>query len=108
MMGADGGIQIARALMARNWISAHDEAKDDRGVGVKLLKCSRNDVDAVKSKIAQIDGTWQCEVMSMDVGAETRLTSPTERLNASITKRSGSETVGLGVEATGFRFHDGG
>lgn len=108
MMGLDGGIQIARALMARNWISAHDEAKDDRGVGVKLLKCDRNDVDAVKRKIAQVDGAWQCEVMSMDVGAETTLTNRTERKSLKSPDCVNNEAVGLGVEATGFRFHDGG
>lgn len=108
MMGVDGGIQIAKALMARNWISAHDEAKDDRGVGVKLLKCDRNDVNAVKRRIAEIDGTWQCEVMSMDVGAEVRLTIPTERRNLKSIDYAGNKTVGLGVEATGFRFHDSG
>lgn len=107
-MGVDGGIQIAKALMARNWISAHDEAKDDRGVGVKLLKCDRNDVDAVNKRIAGIDGTWQCEVMSMDVGAEVRLTTPTERKNLKSADYTGTKAVGLGVEATGFRFHDGG
>lgn len=107
MMGADGGIPIARALMARNWISAHDEEKDDRGVGVKLLKCDRNNVDTVKRKIAQVDDRWQCEVVSMDVGAELTMTSPTERKDPITLTCSGSEAVGLGVEATAFRFHDG-
>lgn len=108
MMGVDNGIRIAEALMARNWISAHDEAKDDRGVGVKLLKCDRNDVDVVRRKLAQLDVSWQCNVMSMDVGAEVRLTIPTERKDPDSVHRSKCEAVGLGVGTTSFRFHDSG
>ncbi|MBA7492862.1 hypothetical protein ES702_03415 [subsurface metagenome] len=107
-MGVNGGIQIARALMAKNWISAHDEDKDNKGVGVKLLKCDRNDAYAVREKIAQIDGTWECEVISLDVGREVSLTSYAVQKDQKTSMCNGSEAVGLGVEVTGFRFHDGG
>lgn len=76
-MGVDSGMDIARALMARCWISAHDEVKDDRGVAVKLLKCDRNSAEMVQAKLAQVDDTWQCNVKSLDVGAEICLTAGT-------------------------------
>lgn len=107
-MGAEGGIQIAKALMARNWISAHDEAKDDRGVGVKLLKCDRTDVDSVQRKIALLDNTWRCNVVSLDVGASMTMTSSDGAKDLKMARHNNGEGLGLGVEATGFRFHDGG
>lgn len=108
MMGMDGGIEIARALMARNWISAHDEEKDDRGVGIKLLKCNRNSVDLVKQEIARVDNTWECEVRSLDVGTEVRLLSHSKRTDPTILTCSGGEAIGLGVDMAGFGCHDGG
>ena len=75
MMGVDSGLEIARALMARCWISAHDEVKDDRGVAVKLLKCDRNSAEMVQAKLAQLDDSWHCDVESLDVGAELCLTA---------------------------------
>src|SRR5207248_5725133 len=41
MMGSTGGVEIARGLMARCWLSAHDEAKDDRGLAVAKLVLAR-------------------------------------------------------------------
>lgn len=107
-MGVDGGIEIARALMAQNWISAHDEDKDNKGVGVKLLKCDRNDPETVRRKIAQVDNSWDCEVRSLDAGIEVTLTSYAGLKDSKTPTYSEGEAVGLGVEATGFRFHDGG
>ncbi|KAK5085840.1 hypothetical protein LTS08_006577 [Lithohypha guttulata] len=95
MMGAEGGIQIARTLMARCWISAHDEEKDDRGVAVKLLKCNRNNADMVRDKLASTEKGWDCDVRSLDVGEEILLVANPEQKGV-----GGDESgnIGLGVE----------
>lgn len=36
--GAPGGVELARLLRARNWIGAHDEVKDNRGVATSWLR----------------------------------------------------------------------
>jgi len=102
-MGVDGGLEIAKALMARCWISAHDEVKDDRGVAVKLLKCDRNSAKLVKSKIEQAEGGWECDVRSLDVGAEVRLRAGDGRR-----KKSNISGVGLGIGLPQIRFNDDG
>ena len=73
MKGMGGGIQIAKALMARYWISAHDEVKDDKGVAVKLLQCERNSAEMVKQKIAESEQDWNCRVHSLGVGEYVKL-----------------------------------
>ncbi|ETN39902.1 uncharacterized protein HMPREF1541_06128 [Cyphellophora europaea CBS 101466] len=77
MSGAAGGAKIARALMARCWISAHDEEKDDKGVSVKQLKVKRCQAEDVHKVLwAGDDGEWlkqkgwTCDVRSLDVGKE--------------------------------------
>ena len=77
MTGASGGLQIARALMARCWLSAHDELKDDQGVSVKQLKIKHLSADEVRrilwdgeeGKWLRQKG-WTCDVRSLDVGKE--------------------------------------
>lgn len=77
MSGAAGGAKIARALMARCWVSAHDEEKDDRGFSVKQLKIRRNQAEDVRKALwAGEDGAWlrqkgwTCDVRSLDPGKE--------------------------------------
>lgn len=101
-MGVDGGLEIARALMARCWISAHDEEKDDRGLAVKLLKCDRNNEHIVKDKLARAENAWDCDVRALDVGAEILLSTDPDR------KALAGSSAGLGVEIAQFRFHDAG
>lgn len=75
MMGVEGGLDIARTLMARCWISAHDEVKTDQGIAVKLLKCDRTPADVVKQRI-QLDPTpWSCDVYNLEVGKHVTLNS---------------------------------
>lgn len=105
MLGADSGIEIATALMARCWISAHDEVKDDKGVAVKLLKCDRHTADVVKERFRRVEAAWDCDVRSLDVGAEVRLTSEVRRGRV---REPASQPKGLGVEVAGFQFLDGG
>ena len=77
MAGATGGMQIARKLMARCWLSAHDEAKDDQGFSVKQLKVNRMAPDEVRKALwegEEGEGLkktgWLCDVRSLEVGKE--------------------------------------
>lgn len=88
MTGMDGGADIARALMARCWISAHDEEKDDRGLSVKRLRVKR--ITAKEVRRALWEGEegewlkkrgWTCDVRSLDVGTDM-VVGPTRDLCA--------------------------
>jgi hypothetical protein len=77
MAGAAGGAEIARALMARCWVSAHDETKDDQGLSVKQLKVKRMQADDVRKCLWEgPDGSWLrqkgwvCDVRSLEVGKD--------------------------------------
>jgi hypothetical protein len=77
MMGSNGGVEIARGLMARCWISAHDEAKDDRGLAVSKLVTTSATPEDVRRKLWEgREGEllrktgWMCDVRTLDVGAE--------------------------------------
>ena len=71
MTGQKGGMKIARALMARVWLSAHDEMKDDRGVSVKKLKIQRASVEEVRRQLWREEGEkgWVCDVRNLRNGA---------------------------------------
>lgn len=81
-----GGVDIARALKARYWIGAHDEEKENKGCGVKLLRTERSDIEEVRRAVerehsccgvsSKKDGEKEkrrCEVMVLDVGEEVVL-----------------------------------
>lgn len=75
--GVQGGAEIARALMARCWISAHDEAKDDRGLSVKKLRVQRITADEVRNHLSEGEEGewlktkgWTCDVRSLQSGEE--------------------------------------
>ncbi|KIW22526.1 uncharacterized protein PV07_12404 [Cladophialophora immunda] len=77
MAGMYGGAEIARALMARCWISAHDEPKDARGIGVRKLQVRRISVDEVRRHLwTGEDGEWlkkrgwTCDVRQLEAGAK--------------------------------------
>ena len=77
MMGSTGGVEIARGLMARCWLSAHDEAKDDRGLAVTKLVTTRMTPEEVRRKLWEgPEGEvlrkrgWTCDVRNLGVGAE--------------------------------------
>ncbi|KAJ9354405.1 hypothetical protein DTO027B9_4748 [Paecilomyces variotii] len=71
-----GGVEIACALKARYWIGAHDEEKDNRGCGVKLLRTERNDIEEVRRALEKAGcgcgekDRGRCEVRVLDVGEE--------------------------------------
>ncbi len=61
--------------MARCWLSAHDEAKDDQGLSVKKLKTSRMAPEEVRRALWQgPEGEemrrkgWTCDVRSLAAG----------------------------------------
>lgn len=77
MMGGNGGVQIARGLMARCWVSAHDELKDDRGLAVTKLIITKMTPEEVCGKLWEgPEGEllrkrgWTCDVRNLGVGAE--------------------------------------
>jgi hypothetical protein len=77
MMGYSGGVEIARGLMARCWLSAHDEPKDDRGLAVAKLVMTRMAPEEVRRKLWEgPEGEllrkrgWTCDVRNLGVGAE--------------------------------------
>ncbi|KAJ9291243.1 hypothetical protein DTO021C3_1043 [Paecilomyces variotii] len=82
--GAEGGgVEIACALKARYWIGAHDEEKDNRGCGVKLLRTERNDIEEVRRALEKAGcgcgekDRGRCEVRVLDVGEEEVILSGT-------------------------------
>ena len=52
--GSPGGLEIARNLYARAWISAHDADKDNRGWAVKQTRIGQHGVDEVK-RMLEVD-----------------------------------------------------
>ncbi len=77
MTGAVGGVEIARGLMARCWLSAHDEEKDDRGFSVQKLKTKHLTPEEVRKQLWVGDEGewlrkrgWNCDVRSLAPGAE--------------------------------------
>ena len=51
--GSPGGIEIAQNLMARCWISAHDEDKDNTGLSVKSVKTRKYTKEEVREMLRQ-------------------------------------------------------
>ena len=59
---------MARNLMARCWVSAHDEEKENSGIIVKKVTMRRYGIGEVR---AMLDGT--CNVRNLGVGEELNL-----------------------------------
>lgn len=68
--GLPGGIEIAKSLMARCWISAHDEEKDNTGLGVMKVVTRKHHIDEVRSMVGGCTA-----VEALGVGAEMVLTA---------------------------------
>lgn len=67
--GLPGGVQIAKALMARCWISAHDEEKDNSGVSVRNVKTRKYTREEVREMMRE-EGCGGTGVMNLGVGEE--------------------------------------
>ena len=66
--GLPGGVEIAQNLMARCWISAHDEEKENSGVAVKRVTAKKYNAGQVRDWIARSQsGT---DVVVLDCGEE--------------------------------------
>ena len=64
--GMSGGVEIARNLMAKCWISAHDEDKENTGVSVANVKKTKHSIQEVMRSMTGV-GT---HVMNLGVGEE--------------------------------------
>ncbi|RMZ91520.1 hypothetical protein DV736_g1236, partial [Chaetothyriales sp. CBS 134916] len=79
--GAPGGITIARSLMARCWLSAHDEVRGHQtGVSAKHLRVNRIGAEEIRKQLWEGDdgeclrrSGWMCDVRKLDVGKDLTL-----------------------------------
>jgi len=70
--GLPGGVEIAQNLMARCWISAHDEDKDNSGLAVMNVKTRKYTKEEVREMLwAQKGGN--IHVANLGVGEEMML-----------------------------------
>lgn len=67
--GLPGGVEIAQKLMARCWISAHDEDKDNSGVSVMSTKTRKYKIEEVREMLRRERG-GNVDVANLGVGAE--------------------------------------
>ena len=67
--GLPGGVEIAQKLMARCWISAHDEDKDNSGLSVMSTKTRKHNIDEVREML-QRERRSNIDVVNLEVGAE--------------------------------------
>lgn len=68
--GLPGGLEIAQNLLARAWISAHDEDKENSGFSVSSVKTRKYSVDEVRSLVESVNTNVKTEVRVLDVGDE--------------------------------------
>ena len=72
--GLPGGIEIAQNLMARCWISAHDEEKDNSGLSVMSVKTRKYTKEEVREMLRRELGS-NVTVANLGPGAEMVLRS---------------------------------
>ena len=71
--GLPGGVEIVKNLMARCWIGAHDEDKENSGVSVlkiRMKKYSPGEVRELVSREWSGGGGGGCDVRTLDCGEE--------------------------------------
>ena len=71
--GLPGGVEIARNLMARCWISAHDEDKENTGLSTRSVKTRKYRLDEVEKMVSELSGSTS--VVNLGVGRELVLES---------------------------------
>ncbi|KAH9823598.1 NAD(P)-binding protein, partial [Teratosphaeria destructans] len=74
--GAPKGIELAKALRPRHWVSAHDEQKENRGLSVSWIKSRQYSAKAVQAMLeeGEVAGTdIGCSVKCMAVGEVFRV-----------------------------------
>ena len=102
LAGCGNGVAIARALMAKVWLSAHDESKDDQGFSVKKLRVEKKEAEEVRRMLYEDEyrpsaGTqdaerwrrkgWTCDVRDLGVGNSMVIRSVERDLVAGAEKR---------------------
>lgn len=70
--GLPGGVDIAKNLMAKCWISAHDEDKDNTGLSVKNVKIRKFAVGEVR-ELLWAEHVGSVDVSNLAVGGEKLL-----------------------------------
>ncbi|MDI1489798.1 MAG: hypothetical protein OHK93_000996 [Ramalina farinacea] len=68
--GLPGGVEIAKNLMARCWISAHDEDKDNTGISVANVKTRKYNLDEVERMVDRAT-----KIVNLGVGEDLSLTA---------------------------------
>ncbi len=78
--GSPGGLEIAQSLLAKTWISAHDEEKRNAGIAVKSTYTKRYSAEDVQRMLRGGEdfarpskSGWRTEVVTMSVGQELRM-----------------------------------
>ncbi|KAF2121874.1 hypothetical protein BDV96DRAFT_482602 [Lophiotrema nucula] len=77
--GSDGGVQIARSLLAQAWISAHDADKNNRGLSVKQTRINKSPLDDIDKRLheglrlGKINAASQTKIISLASGEEYRI-----------------------------------
>lgn len=66
--GVPGGVEIAKKLMAKCWVGAHDEVKDNSGVSVMRVRTRRFEIAEVEEVVG-----GETKVEKLGVGAEVIL-----------------------------------
>ena len=69
--GLPGGVDIAQSLMAKCWISAHDEEKENTGLSVKKVVTRKYTATEVREMVAK--GKGGTGVAVLDCGEEIKL-----------------------------------
>lgn len=66
--GIPGGIEITKNLMARHWIGAHDEDKENSGLAVMKIRLKKFGLGEVRESVRrEFSG---CEVRVLECGEE--------------------------------------
>ena len=73
--GLPGGVEIAQNLMARCWVSAHDEDKDNTGLSVMQVKTRKYTTEEVDAMCREDRGGGGTSVVNLGVGQEMVLRS---------------------------------
>ena len=78
--GAPSGIELARNLYAKTWISAHDEDKENKGLATKKVKIRAYTVDEIEGMLNRDRATegrhktrHTTKVVRMDAGEEMKI-----------------------------------
>lgn len=69
--GLPGGVEIVQNLMAKYWISAHDEDKDNSGLSVKKVVTRKYNAEEVREMVAKRKGGTG--VVVLDCGEELKV-----------------------------------